>query len=426
MIDLALDKKHLWHPYTSMLNPLPVYPVASASGSTLMLEDGQVLVDGMSSWWCAAHGYSHPVLVEAIQNQAEKMSHVMFGGLTHEPAIELCKRLLSVLPEGLEHLFYADSGSVAVEIAMKMAVQYQEMAGNSQKKRFFALKGAYHGDTWYAMSVCDPIGGMHSLYSGALPEAIFCERPLCRFDEAWDPKFFTEIEASLRENANDLAAVILEPVVQGAGGMWFYHPQYLVEFRRVCSELEILLIADEIATGFGRTGKFFACEWAGITPDILCMGKVLTGGTMTMSAVAATSEVAKGVSSQGLPFMHGPTFMANPLACAAAVASFDLLVKNNWGEQVKRIERQLKAGLERATELETVKDVRVLGSIGVVELHRPVNLAKIQAFYVEEGVWIRPFGKLVYIMPPYIIKPAELTKLTAALIESIKTGEYLQ
>ena len=417
---LAFDRAHIWHPYTSAMHPLPVREVTGASGSRLFLQGGTELVDGMSSWWCRVHGYGHARLVRAVQKQAAGLSHVMFGGLTHKPAVELCRRLLRLLPQGLEHVFLADSGSVAVEAAMKMAVQFQQSAGRGERSRFVALRGAYHGDTLGAMSLCDPVTGMHSLFSGVLPKQIFVERPTCRFDEPFDESSFAPMERTLRAHAAETAAVVVEPVVQGAGGMWFYHPEYLRRLRALCDELDVLLVADEIATGFGRTGRMFACDFAGVTPDVMCVGKALTGGMMTLSAVAATRRVAETISGAddahgGGLFMHGPTFMGNPLACAAACASLDELVSSPWRERVQHIEETLKCGLAPCRGMSGVSDVRVLGAIGVVEMERSVDVQAWQDYFVARGAWIRPFGRTVYVMPPFVISDEELAVLTGAV-----------
>lgn len=414
-VDLDFDQKHVWHPYTSTQAPLPCYPVTHAEGVYLTLEDGRQLVDGMSSWWSTIHGYNHPMLNEAAKSQIDKMAHVMFGGITHQPAVELCRKLVSISPEPLQHVFLADSGSVAVEVSLKMALQYWHARGE-QRPKFLTVRHGYHGDTFAAMSVTDPDNSMHSLYKGFLPEHIFADSPQCGFFDEWDESDVDDFRTKLIAHHTELAAVILEPIVQGAGGMRIYHPNFLKRVRELCDEYGVLLIADEIATGFGRTGKLFACEHAGISPDIMCVGKALTGGYMTLSATLTTTHVANTVcSGEAGCFMHGPTFMGNPLACAVANASLDLLANGHWQKQVKQIENQLAEQLPAIGQLPAVKAVRWLGAIGVVELYQPVDMAKIQKTFVDMGVWIRPFGTLVYIMPPFIISQQELRQLTSAI-----------
>jgi adenosylmethionine-8-amino-7-oxononanoate aminotransferase len=422
---LELDRAHVWHPYASGVDPLPVFPVESARGVRLRLTDGRELVDGMASWWAAIHGYGVPELEDAIRRQATRMPHVMFGGLTHAPAVDLATRLVSLTPEPLTKVFFSDSGSVSVEVAIKMALQYWQGRGSAGKTKLLTVRGGYHGDTFGAMSVCDPEAGMHSLFRNVLPEHHFAEVPACRFDDPWDERYIEDFSQKLSAHAGEIAAVILEPIVQGAGGMRFHSPAFLRRIRELCDTHGALLILDEIATGFGRTGKLFACEHAGIAPDILCLGKALTGGVMSLAATLTTDEVARGVSAAP-PFvlMHGPTFMGNPLACVVALASVELLLASPWQERVARIEAQLTSELARCRTLPGVTDVRVLGAIGVVELVRPVDMRRVQPAFVERGVWLRPFGRLVYTMPPFVIEPRDLSLVTGTMHDVIR--DYTQ
>jgi adenosylmethionine-8-amino-7-oxononanoate aminotransferase len=413
---IDFDKKHVWHPYTSMSNPLPSYLVESAKGVYIKLATGEELVDGMSSWWSVLHGYNHPKLNQALVDQTQKMAHVMFGGLTHEPAINLCKKLIEITPEPLQKVFLSDSGSVSIEVAIKMSLQYWHSQGKSEKHKLLTVKNGYHGDTFAAMSVCDPVNGMHQIFESVLMKNIFAPAPQCDFYQPWDSAELAPLKALFAQHHNDIAAFIIEPIVQGAGGMRFYHPEYLKACRALCTQYQVLFIVDEIATGLGRTGKLFACHWADISPDIMCLGKTLTGGYMTLAATLCTQEIAKTISDgEAGCFMHGPTFMANPLACAVANASLDLLATGEWQQQVSFIEDYLTRHLLVLNQHSRVKNARVLGGIGVVETRVAVNMAKIQKRFVELGVWIRPFGKLIYIMPPFISDERALAKLVKAI-----------
>ncbi len=421
---LDFDREHVWHPYAAMPNPSPVFPVESAQGVRIQLMDGRSLIDGISSWWTCIHGYNHPRLNQAAHAQIDRMSHVMFGGLTHQPAVDLARKLIEMTPDALQQVFFCDSGSVAVEVAMKMAVQYWYNRGFPQKQRFLTIRHGYHGDTFAAMSACDPVNGMHHLFHQMLTPQYFADAPQIGFvgvaslkeNREWQRSDITSFERLLAEHHDRIAAAIFEPVVQNAGGMRFYHPEYVRQAKILCEKYDVLLILDEIATGFGRTGKMFACEYAGVCPDILCVGKALTGGFMSLAATLTTQQVSEGFAAGAAGvFMHGPTFMANPLACAVSLANLTLLESYDWRSKIRSIESQLKAELEPCRSLSAVKDVRVLGAIGVVELHAPVDMQAIQPRFVDEGVWLRPFGRLIYTMPPYIIQPSELAQITRAI-----------
>ncbi len=416
------DREHVWHPYTSLESPLPTYDVSSASGCELILSDGKHLVDGVSSWWSCIHGYNVPEINRAAEVQLSKMSHVMFAGIRHEPAAELAKMLLEMAPKGLDSVFFADSGSVAVEVALKMALQYFSST-HPGKKKFAALRGGYHGDTFAAMGVTDPEGSMHSVYRGFIAENFFVNRPACRFGDPWDPGCADDLEKLFEKEHESIAALILEPIVQGAGGMYFYHPEYLRRARALCDRFGVLLIADEIATGFGRTGKMFACEWGGICPDIMTVGKGLTAGYLTMSAVLASEKVKIGICSQPPgALMHGPTFMANPLAASIAVASMKKLHSSGWQENVRRIEKSLKKNLLPLSARDCVKSARVLGSIGVIELYHKAKQAELQKRFVELGAWIRPFDSIIYLMLPYVISDEQVEFLCRCIETVLAEG----
>jgi len=418
---IELDRQHVWHPYSAFDMPLAPFPVASADGVRLTLKGGRELIDGMSSWWSTLHGYNHPKLKAAAKNQIDTMAHVMFGGLTHEPAVKLCKTLVDITPAGLNKVFLSDSGSVACEVAIKMAFQYWISQGQSQKNKLITVRNGYHGDTFATMSVSDPTTGMHHMFNEVLAQQIFVEAPQCLFNDEFEGRHVSDLKNTLKEKHDSIAAMILEPIVQGTGGMRFYSPLYLKRVKELCDEFNVLLICDEIATGFGRTGKMFACEHAGISPDILCVGKALTGGFMSMAATITTDKVAKGIcEGEAGVFMHGPTFMGNPLACAVANASLDILLNDDWQTKVDNLQVQLLKGLAPAKDLPQVAHVRVLGGIGVIELREPVHMPTVQPMFVEEGIWVRPFGKLVYILPPFIINDEDVAQLTAAMVRVVK------
>ncbi len=421
---LSIDRQHIWHPYSSFDNNNPIYAVESANGVRITLKTGESLIDGMSSWWSVLHGYNNQELNHALTEQLSKMAHVMFGGLTHEPAARLAKQLTDIAPAGLNKVFFSDSGSVAVEVALKMALQYWQGLGQTRRK-FLTLKKGYHGDTIAAMSVCDPITGMHHMFNGVLMQQLFAEQPQCRINDEWDSQDISSFESLLSEHKNDIAGVILEPIVQGTGGMHFYHPEYLRQVRQLTERYGIPLIADEIATGMGRTGRMFACEHSGISPDIMCLGKTLSAGYITFAATLCSDAIAETIcANESGVFMHGPTFMGNPLACAVASKSIELLQKNNWEQQVTNIERWLSEGLAACKTLSEVEDVRVLGSIGVVEMKRNVDLKKIQPALVARGVWLRPFGRLIYTMPPYISTQADIETLCREIFNVISNNHY--
>lgn len=416
------DSRYVWHPYASAVDTPEVFAVRSASGVRLQLSDGRELIDGMASWWCAIHGYNHPTLNSAVISQVERMSHIMFGGLTHAPAVDLADQLVALTPTALQRVFFSDSGSVAVEIALKMALQYWHSQGEPQRQTLVALRNGYHGDTFGAMSLCDPVTGMHHLFGDALPTQLFAPAPVCAFDGPCSDAQFSEIATLVEAHCDTIAAVIVEPIVQGAGGMRFYSPDYLVRLRALCDRHGVLLIFDEIATGFGRTGELFALDHAQVTPDILCLGKALTGGYMTLAATLCTDQVAHTISTgEAGAFMHGPTFMANPLACATALASINLLLDSPWQSRVMALQDALETHLAPARALPQVADVRTLGAIGVIELHEPVDMKKVQPMFVERGVWVRPFGKLVYVMPPFIMAPEDVETLAAAMVDVVST-----
>lgn len=421
---LTYDREHIWHPYTSPTDPLPVYPVVSAHGVRLTLANGRELIDGMASWWCVIHGYNNPVLNEALCEQVNNMAHVMFGGITHPQSVALAAKLVDLTPEPLQKVFFCDSGSVSVEVAIKMALQFWQAQGRIDKNKLLTIKGGYHGDTFGAMSVCDPITGMHHLFSGSLMKQVFADAPISKSDKDWQDSDLDSFQKKIEKKHQQIAAVILEPIVQGAGGMRFYAPEFLRRVRSLCDQYEVLLIVDEIATGFGRTGKLFACEHAAVAPDIMCLGKALTGGYMSFGATLTTEKVSSQIGRDGGVFMHGPTFMANPLACSVANASIDLLMEKDWQADIERIESRLRKGLHPCLADDQVQDVRVLGGIGVVEMKAAVDVTRIQKFFVDCGVWIRPFGKLIYLMPPYIIDNDDMDTLTGAIVKAVKERRF--
>ncbi|HEX6968318.1 MAG TPA: adenosylmethionine--8-amino-7-oxononanoate transaminase [Micromonosporaceae bacterium] len=419
---LAFDRAHVWHPYGPMPAALDPYVVVGAQGVRLRLADGRELIDGMSSWWAAIHGYRHPVLDAAVTDQLRRMSHVMFGGLTHEPAVRLARTLVEIAPPGLEHVFLCDSGSVSVEVAIKMCLQYQRAIGRPERRRLATWRGGYHGDTFHPMSVCDPEGGMHHLWGDVLPRQVFAAAPPDGFDAPVDPAYAAALADTVARHADELAAVIVEPVVQGAGGMRFHNPHYLRVLREVTRAHGVLLVFDEIATGFGRTGRLFAADHAQVAPDVMCLGKALTGGYLTLAAALCTPQVARGISADGGVLAHGPTFMGNPLACAVANASIGLLLAHDWTAEVSRVEAGLRAGLEPLRGLSGVADVRVLGAIGVVQLDHPVDVAAATAAAVAHGVWLRPFRDLIYTMPPYIATDVEVARIAQAIEAASRVG----
>jgi adenosylmethionine-8-amino-7-oxononanoate aminotransferase len=419
---LDFERQHVWHPYASMQNPSPAYPVKSASGVYLEFENGQRVIDGMASWWCAIHGYNVPELNAAIEQQLGNMSHVMFGGLTHEPAAKLAKKLLDITPSDMNHVFFADSGSVAVEVAIKMALQYWQAKGRGKKSRLLTIRNGYHGDTFAAMSVCDPLSGMHHLFADTLVKQFFADAPTATNDDEWDDSQIASFRAQIEKHHEEIAAVILEPIVQGAGGMRFYAPEFLRQVRGLCDQFEVLLIVDEIATGFGRTGTMFASEQANIQPDIMCLGKALTGGYLTLAAVLCSAAVCNGIHADGQGvLMHGPTFMANPLACAVALASIDLLLESPWQQRIACIEQQLNESLAQCRALPSVADVRIKGAIGVIEMKEAVDVEEVQKGLIEQGVWLRPFGRLIYTMPPYTVSPNQLKSICDAMTHVCST-----